>query len=135
MPVRKSGNGMHGGRRRLRRDSVLECVRFRAAFESDMAREVPVSTFPEKPSANSGNPSGLRKRRRSLSITHIFSTRAFKKERRSKVCHPERSPRSEGPRNTPQNVPLSMALSKQTTFLFWAVKTDDGTLLPGFRWG
>ena len=46
------------GRRPLLRDRVLECVRFCAAFESDVAHRVPLSMFPEKPSAKSGNLSG-----------------------------------------------------------------------------
>ena len=35
-----------------------------------------------------------------------FRTAHPSRDRRSKACHPERSPRSEGPRNTPQTVQI-----------------------------
>ena len=64
------------------------------------------------------------------SLRAAYSSRG----RRSKACHPERSLRSEGPHNTAQNVPLSMALSKQTTFLFWAVQWTPAPSFAASVW-
>ena len=78
---------------------------------------------------DSGRRNPMRKRQGTLSITHIFAPRVFEQEPALKSCHPERSPRSEGPRNTPQNVPLSIALSKQTSSFF----KGEWMLAPSFH--
>ena len=105
-----------------------------ASFVWDATNRVPVSNVAVEAPETLGNLSGCESGRGLFLLPTSLCSACSSRNRRSKACHPERSLRSEGPHNTAQNVPLSMALSKQTTFLFWAVQWTPAPSFAASVW-